>query len=77
MSCVRLLQRGLMIVKGFLVQAQEEKVVVVQGVQGEEGVRQPEAVPEVNPEACGSCSYMSYMDSGLSEVEKFLRAWRE
>lgn len=61
----------------FLIQAQEEKTMVAREVHGEEGVRQPEEVPEVNPQACGECSYMSYMDSGLSEIEKFLRAWIE
>lgn len=65
-----------MIVQEFIIQAQEEKAMVAREVQGEE-VRQPEEVPEVNPQACGGCSYMSYMDSGLSEIEKFLRAWIE
>lgn len=66
-----------MVVQEFLIQAQEEKVMVAREVQGEEGVRQLEEVSEVNPQACGGCSYMSYMDSGLSEIERFLRAWIE
>lgn len=34
----------------------------------------PKYIPGADPEAC--VSYL-YIDSGLSEIEQFLRAWRE